>query len=134
MQAALILILLTLSCSSAAWAEEAKAEKDPFFPPERGLLAPASPSPEDGWGRDPFASPLAEKTPGRPGEGGDRKPITGIVFSKRSRVAVIGGEMVQEGSMVGDRRLVEIRRRSVIFQNPSGGYEEVYIEDFSIRK
>jgi hypothetical protein len=131
-----LIYIITLLFSSVAWAEEARPEKDPFFPPERALLAPAVPSAEDGWGRDPFSSPLTEKTPGRTGEGqGDgKKPITGIIYSKKSRVAMIGGEMVQEGSMVGDRRLVEIRRRSVIFQTASGGYEEVYVDDFSIGK
>ena len=120
---------------SVAWAEEAAPEKDPFFPPERGLLAPAQKSEEDGWGRDPFSSPLSEKTPGGPSaDFGGRKAITGIIYSKKARVAVIGGEMLQEGSMVGDRRIVEIRKRSVVFQNAAGGYEEAYIEDFSIRK
>jgi len=131
-------ILITISLTmllSVAWAEQAAPEKDPFFPPERGLLAPAQKSEEDGWGRDPFSSPLSEKTPGGPSaDFGGRKAITGIIYSKKARVAVIGGEMLQEGSMVGDRRIVEIRKRSVVFQNAAGGYEEAYIEDFSIRK
>ncbi len=125
-------ILLMLLCSSAALAEQTTSEKDPFFPPERGLLSAPTPSAEDGWGRDPFASPLAEKTPSLAG-GVNGKKISGIIFSKRSRVAVIGGEMLQEGSMVGDRSIVEIRWRSIIFQNAAGGYEEVYLDDFSIR-
>lgn len=129
----LYISLLTLALSSAVPAETTMPEKDPFFPPERGLLAPATPSVEDGWGRDPFASPLAEKTPSLAG-GVNGKKISGIIYSRRSRVVVIGGDMLQEGSMVGDRRIVEIRKRSVLFQNPSGGYEEVYLDDFSIGK
>ena len=129
----LYIFILTLALSTALWAEATPAEKDPFFPPERSLLAPAAPSAEDGWGRDPFASPLAEKTPSLAG-GVNGKKISGIIYSRRSRVVVIGGDMLQEGSMVGDRRIVEIRKRSVVFQNASGGYEEVYLDDFSIGK
>jgi hypothetical protein len=133
MKVFLYISILTLALSSAVLAETTQPEKDPFFPPERGLLAPATPSAEDGWGRDPFASPLAEKTPSLAGGVNGRK-ISGIIYSRRSRVVVIGGDMLQEGSMVGDRRIVEIRKRSVVFQNASGGYEEVYLDDFSIGK
>lgn len=124
-------LVLILSCGSSAWAETGDFDKDPFFPPERSLLEPAKPSAEDGWGRDPFVSPMAESTPVLPG--GARLRLTGIVYSKRSRIAMIGGEMVREGSMIGEQRLIEIRRRSVILQNASGGYDEVYIEEFSVR-
>lgn len=128
----LFLFILASALTSAVRAEQTPVEKDPFFPPERSLLSAPAPSVEDGWGRDPFASPLAEKTPSLAGGVGGKK-ISGIIFSKRSRVVVIGGEMLQEGSMVGDRRIVEIRKRSVLFQNASGGYEEVFLDDFSIR-
>lgn len=123
--------VLLLALCSAAGAETGDFDKDPFFPPERSLLEPAKPSADGGWGRDPFVSPMAESAPVLPG--GARVRLTGIIYSKRSRLAMIGGEMLREGSMIGEQRLIEIRRRSVILQNPSGGYDEIYIEDFSVR-
>jgi hypothetical protein len=50
------------------------------------------------------------------------------------RVAIIGGETYREGSMVGDQKLVDIKKRSVVLMNGSGGYDEVFLDDFSIRK
>jgi hypothetical protein len=60
--------------------------------------------------------------------------LTGIIYSKHVRVAIIGGEALKEGSMVGDQKIVDIRRRSIVLQNSAGSREEVFLEDFSIRK
>ncbi len=123
------ILALSALCCAAAWAQEGT---DPFHPPERG---PAAPSGEAVWGRDPFSNPFPEKTPvlrTGPARGAEKRGLTGIIYSKQARVAIIGGETLREGSMVGDKKLVDIRRRSVVFMNASGGYEEMTLEDFSI--
>jgi len=59
--------------------------------------------------------------------------LTGIIYSNDARVAIFGGETYQEGSKVGDRKLVEIRMRSVVLMSVSGEKEEVFLEDFTMK-
>ena len=133
--AILWLSVMSIFCSSV-WAQE----KDPFFPSgPRSAVTVSSPQ-ENNWGRDPFSRPFEEKSrslaPSARGVldliGG--RNLTGIIYSKRVRVAIIGGEALKEGSMVGDQKLVDIRRRSIVLQNSVGSREEVFLEDFSMRK
>ena len=127
--------LLSALCSVSAPAQDKDEEKDPFFPSEKRPVAPAQ-APGDGdWGRDPFSSPFGKtKQP----QGGDRHAgtggLTGIIYGKHARLAIIDGEVFREGSAVGDRKLVDIRRKSVIFMSGGGGYEEVFLSDFSLGK
>jgi hypothetical protein len=65
---------------------------------------------------------------------GRARTLTGIIYGKNVRLAIIGGETLGEGSMVGEQKLVDIRRRSVVLMNPAGGSEEIFLENFSIRK
>lgn len=60
--------------------------------------------------------------------------LTGIIYSKDVRVAIFGGETYQEGSRVGDRKLAEIRMRSVVLVSVAGQKEEVFLEDFTMNK
>jgi len=60
--------------------------------------------------------------------------LTGIIYSTDVRLAIFGGETYHEGSMVGDRKLVDIRARSVVFKSAAGGQEEVFLEDFTMSK
>ena len=72
-----------------------------------------------------------------PGEGAifcSGRTLTGIIFSEDVRLAIIGGETYQEGVKVGDRKLVDIRRRSVVFMSAAGEKEEVFLEDFTMNK
>src|ERR1700686_4992881 len=103
---------------TAAVAHVGAEEKDPFYPSaDRPGVAAPRPSGTGGegpWGRDPFNNPLAGKAiiqKGQPAPG--NRMLTGIIYSKDVRVAIFGGETYQEGSKVGDRKLVDIRRRSV---------------------
>ena len=127
----LIAIAMLLSCS---WGIEARGEewgKDPFFPSEKRPSGPAPASRDSDWGRDPFNNPFGRKaTYQRPGA----RNLTGIIYGKKARLAIIGGEVLSEGGKVGDQRLVRIRRKSVELMNPSGRVETVFLEDFSIGK
>jgi len=114
-------------------------DRDPFFP-DGQRSAPTATAPQDTtWGRDPFSRPFEGKPSVLQPVRGliDRvrgKGLTGIIYGKQARVAIIGGETYQEGSMVGDQKLVDVKRRSVVLMNGSGSYEEVFLDDFSIRK
>jgi hypothetical protein len=114
-------------------------EKDPFYPSadRPGLTAPrpSETGGERSWGRDPFNNPLAGKAivqKGQPAPG--NRVLTGIIYSKDVRVAIFGGETYQEGSKVGDRKLVDIRSRSVVLMSSAGEKEEVFLEDFTMIK
>lgn len=129
-----ISVLLMMVVPSMARAQGGE-ERDPFYPSAR-RPAPQAQQPEADWGRDPFDRPFSGPTAGPsrvpqqqgPAAGG----LTGIIYSKNVRVAIIGGEVLREGSMVGDRRLVDIRKKSVVLMTASGGREELFLEDFSL--
>ena len=140
MRERLIYIILTITVIfvTAVQAQEGAEEKDPFHPSAGRPVAivPGPPSGDDSWGRDPFNNPLAGKRPEQkmapsPGSG---LVLTGIIFSKDIRLAIIGGETYQEGVKVGDRKLVDIRSRSVVFMNAAGAKEEVFLADFTMNK
>jgi len=123
---------------TAARAQEGAAERDPFYPSadRPGVTAPRpGGGGESSWGRDPFTNPLAgkaivQKGPSSPGS----RLLTGIIYSKDVRVAIFGGETYLEGGKVGDRKLVEIRMRSVVFMNAAGDKEELFLEDFTMNR
>jgi hypothetical protein len=128
-----ILMAATVSFASA---QDAGSERDPFFSAGPRASGPAA-SPEEGeWGRDPFNRQVTE--PGQPAPAREgRAPgvkLSGIIYGKDVRLAIIGGEAHREGSMIGDQKLLEIGRHSVILTNSAGNREEVLLEDFSIRK
>lgn len=130
------LIIVWVLEGSAGWAEE----QDPFFPSGPRSVATVSSPQENNWGRDPFSRPFEETSRSLVPSAsrvldliGGRN-LTGIIYSKHARVAIIGGEALKEGSMVGDKKLVDIRRRSIVLQNSAGSREEVFLEDFSIQK
>lgn len=133
-----ILVSTTVFFASAVQAQPDATERDPFYPfPDRpGVTAPHPGGDDDGqWGRDPFDNPFAgkalvQKGPSTPGV----RMLTGIIYSNNLRLAIFGGETYHEGGMVGDRKLVEIRRRSVVFMSAAGSREEVFLEDFSMSK
>jgi hypothetical protein len=136
----LVIISTVVSAFSmtVAQAQEGVAERDPFYPSadRPGMTAPRpGGAGESSWGRDPFNNPLAgkaivQKGPSSPGI----RLLTGIIYSKDVRLAIFGGETYQEGSKVGDRKLVEIRWRSVVFMNAAGEKEEVFLEDFTMNR
>jgi hypothetical protein len=134
----LIIIVITAACSTVAPAQEAASDRDPFYPSEQRRPAASAPSPAGAdWGRDPFNSPFAGKGPVQQQDqnrSGRARTLTGIIYGKNVRLAIIGGETLGEGSMVGEQKLVDIRRRSVVLMNPAGGSEEIFLENFSIRK
>lgn len=124
--------MLLVVCSVQAG--DADLEKDPFYSSRHHPGASARPA--EGWGTDPFNNPLSGK--GFPQQDRNRqeraKALTGILYSKNIRLAVIGGETVAEGGMVGSEKLAVIRKRSVVLVRPEGGSEEIFLDDFSIRK
>jgi hypothetical protein len=133
-----IILAMTVVFATAVQAREGAAERDPFYPSagRPGATAPVPPSGDDAWGRDPFSNPLAGKPPAQktapsPGAG---RILTGIIFSNDVRLAIIGGETYQEGVKIGDRKLVDIRMRSVVFMSAAGEKEEVFLEDFTMNK
>jgi hypothetical protein len=133
-----IILTMTVIFATAVQAQESAAEKDPFHPSAgRPVgIVPGPASGDDSWGRDPFNNPLAGKPPAQkmapsPGPG---RMLTGIIFSKDVRLAIIGGETYQEGVKIGDRKLVDIRTRSVVFMSAAGEKEEVFLADFTMNK
>lgn len=113
-------------------------ERDPFYSTEKRSAPPARvPVPAgDAWGRDPFSNPLANRTPVRTERGpvGREKGLTGIIYSKDVRLAIINGETVSEGSSVGDRTVASIGAQSVRLTNAAGNSEEVSLQNFLMRK
>lgn len=137
----LVIISLVVPAWSltAALAQDVPAGRDPFYPSadRPGSTAPrAGGSDESTWGRDPFINPLAgrapvQKGPASPGQG---RALTGIIYSSDVRLAIFGGETYLEGSRIGDKKLVEVRPRSVVLMNTNGEKEEVSLEDFTMIK
>ncbi len=134
---ALGMLLAFFTAAPRAAAQQREIERDPFFPSEQRPAA-AAPTPEgNAWGRDPFTNPFGAKTlPGRQDQGVDKpqRSLTGIIYSKTQRLAIIGDEVLREGSRVGEKKIVDIRRKSVVLMDGSGRYEELTLEDFSLGK
>ena len=126
-------LMFAVSFINIVPAQEAEQDRDPFFG-ERPRSSATSTSQDGGeWGRDPFTKPF-EGTALAPATRAPEKKLTGIIYGKDVRIAIIGGEMVREGSMVGDRKLTNIRQRSIVLMNSTGGNEEIFLENFSVRK
>jgi len=128
-------VLLAGTFMSALSAQERPQERDPFY--SEGPRSLETSTVTDGeWGRDPFTrpfegsatvqQPVAVRTPG--------KKLTGIIFNKDTRLAIIGGETVKENGIVGDQRLLSIRRNSVVLMNSNGNTNEIFLENFTVRK
>jgi len=135
-----ILYISIISTAAAflniALAQQAEPDRDPFFSTGRISSETTSVPRDNDWGRDPFSRPFEGKGQTLPAPLGRirGKNLTGIIYSNNIRYAIIGGEAVREGSMIGDQKLVDVRKRSVILMNGGGSREEVFLEDFSIRK
>jgi hypothetical protein len=136
----LVIISTVVSAFSmtAALAHVGAEERDPFYPSadRPGVIAPRpSGAGESSWGRDPFNNPLAGKAIVQKGQPSPaNRVLTGIIYSNDVRVAIFGGETYLEGSKVGDRKLAEIRMRSVVLIGAAGEKEEVFLEDFTMNK
>ncbi len=130
------IVILTVVLAAAAWAQEEATDRDPFHSTDKRPIATAPRSPGAAWGRDPFTNPLANRAPARAERGTDArgKALTGIIYSKDIRLAIINGEALREGSSIGDRKLESIGMRSIRLKNAAGGMEEVFLQDFLMRK
>ena len=134
------MLSLTISATmifvTAVWAQEGATERDPFYSTEKRPSAPAPVPAGNAWGRDPFNNPLAGRTPARRERGPeDRgKGLTGIIYSKDIRLAIINGEALSEGGSIGGRKVESIGERSVKLTNAAGTLEEIFLQNFSIRK
>jgi hypothetical protein len=136
MKKIIYIIIMTVVLAAAALAQEGVTDRDPFSSTEKRPPAPAPVQAGDAWGKDPFNNPLAGRAPARAERGPEArgKGLTGIIYSKDIRLAIINGEALREGGSVGDRKLVSIGERSVKLKNAVGGVEEVFLQDFSMRK
>ena len=131
-----ISLLMVAAMVNLSSAQDAGPGRDPFFSAGPRSSGPAASTEEREWGRDPFYRQVtepAQPAPAREGLAPGVK-LSGIIYGKDVRLAIIGGEAHREGGIIGDRKLLEIRRHSVILTNSEGGREEVFLEDFSIRK
>jgi len=129
----LVLLLVgAMSCTGIARAQEEGADRDPFEKtPHVSETKPAA----NEWGRDPFSNPLSNKPASQPlAQKSGKRVLTGIIMNEQVRLAIINGEILKEGGMVGDRKLEEIRKQSVVLRNVAGGSEELFLEDFSFNK
>lgn len=133
-----LLLIITIVFATDVQAQQGAAESDPFHPSavRPGTSRPEPSSGDSSWGRDPFNNPLAGTAPVQKGppSAGFVRQLTGIIYSNDVRLAIIGGETYREGSMVGDRKLVSIRTRSIVLMSAAGEKEEVFLENFSISK
>lgn len=127
---------MTVVLAAAALAQEEATDRDPFYSTEKRPRAPAPVPADNAWGRDPFTNPLANRAPARTERGTEArgKGLTGIIYSKDIRLAIINGEALSEGSSIGDRKLASIGMRSIKLKNAAGGIEEVFLQDFLMRK
>ena len=121
-------------CSMPVFAQERELERDPFFSAGPRAKATASPPRDGEWGRDPFSSPFEGTAQPSAHQGAPASAIklSGIIYGKDVRLAIIGGEILRQGGKVGDRQLVDIRIRSVVLKSDSGEQEEMFLEDFSM--
>jgi hypothetical protein len=73
-----------------------------------------------GWGRDPFTSSwLNESSPNVPAMAvmnEDGLTVTLILISATKKIAVINHRICQEGDMVGDEKIVSIKRDAVVLE------------------
>jgi len=128
-----ITLIIVAFFANVATGQQAGQERDPFFDegPRSSVTITSKDSGE--WGRDPFAKPF-EGAAIAPSIQAPMKKLTGIIYSKNDRIAIIGGELVREGNMVGGQKLTSIHERSIVLMNSMGGSEEIFLENFSIRK
>lgn len=127
-------MIATAALTSVVSAQQGGQERDPFFgdrPRSSGTITSQDSSGK--WGRDPFSKPF-EGTLAAPATRAPEKKVTGIIYGKDVRIAIIGGEIVKEGSMVGDQKLMNIRKSSIVLMSRTGSTEEIFLENFSIRK
>jgi len=131
-----MLVTSALLAGSAA-AQEQGADRDPFFSdgPRSSGKAASQPRNNDSLDRDPFSRPFDDNAPARRTVTRDSgRKLTGIIYSETSRIAIIDGETVREGGVVGDQKLVTIKSRSIVLTSRTGGKEELFLENFSIGK
>lgn len=123
--------------AATAQGQESGQEKDPFYPTSVQRPAALLKQPDADWGKDPFTNPFSGKTVATQQDQTARgrvKNLTGIIYSKDVRLAIFGGETAREGSIMGEQKLIAIRKRSVVLESRAGVMEEIFLDDFSIRK
>jgi len=120
--------------AACACAQSAAFERDPFSSSAKSEAAPTA-RPE-AWGRDPFNSPFStgEQTGQGPPRAAHENVLTGIIYSKNVRIAIIGGEALRVGDLAEDRKIIDIRRSSVVLKDRSGHREELFLENYSVPK
>jgi hypothetical protein len=128
--AILWLLLLPIFCPAFVWAQE----QDPFFSAGPRSAMSATIPQDSGWGRDPFSRPFEGKDQAGQQQAPAGGGLTGIICSRAGCIAIIGGETHRVGGMVNGQKVMEIRKRSVVLKSGSGIREEMFLEDFSIRK
>jgi hypothetical protein len=128
------MLLATAAFASAITAQQVEQERDPFFSEGPRSSATNTSQGSGEWGRDPFSKPFEGTATTAPASRAPQRKLTGIIYGKAARIAIINGEMVREGSMVGDQKLMTIGKRSIVLRNSTGSTEEVFLENFSIRK
>jgi hypothetical protein len=128
-------ILMTAVFAGLSPAQE-EQERDPFFSEGPRSSSVGTLEHSDSWGRDPFTRPFGgtANIHSAPETRARGKKLTGIIYGKDVHLAIMSGEVLREGSMVGDQKLVAIGENSVVLKNSEGSTEEVVLENFSIRK
>lgn len=136
MKKILSIAIMLVVFATAALAQDRAIERDPFHPTEKRAAAPAPVPADNAWGRDPFNNPLAGRTLVRTERGSEvqGKGLTGIIYGENIRLAIFNGETVREGGSIGDKKVESINERSVKLTSASGGVEEVFLRNFSMRK
>ncbi len=134
-------ILMMVLLADFSPAQEPGPERDPFF--ADGPRASAADATQEGkshqegdWGRDPFSRSFGgtANRQALPVTRARDKKLTGIIYGTDVHLAIIGGEVLKEGSMLGDQKLTAVREGSIVLKDNRGNTEEVVLENFSIRK
>ena len=129
-------LMIVATFADVAMAQQTDQERDPFFGEGPRSLSTITSQDTGEWGRDPFTKPFEGNPVVQQAQASraPQKKLTGIIYGKAARIAIISGEMVKEGSMVGGQKLLSIRKSSIVLMNSTGSTEEIFLANFSIRK
>jgi hypothetical protein len=124
-----------VSVATAAEAPASGATPAAGVTPSAGGTPELQPEPTSGTSEDVNARPVASSAPRMPKERGVPRSwpepseplpsVDGIMISGDRRLAIVGGEVVAAGDVVGMRAVARIEHDGVVLKEPSG--REIYV-------
>jgi hypothetical protein len=86
-----IMLIVATVFATVSSAQQPEQDRDPFFSDGPRTAGTASVAPDTAWGRDPFSRPFEGTATTAPTARLRGKNLTGILYSKDTRLAIIGG-------------------------------------------